>query len=116
MRRKAAVAIERLLRSFPSEPADAIAIRARVQQYVNECGCATGGIFLIVAGIASPAVLVATRSWHPPSVLWSLFCIAAASIAGKLTGILVALLRLRLLRRRLHRRVLALGVTDVHVH
>ena len=116
MRRETAMAIEKLLARFPGEPPDAVSVRARVQRYVNECGCAAGGIFLVVAVPAALAALIVTGSWRLPVALWSLFAVGAAPVAGKLTGIAVAMLRLQLLRRRLQRRVLALEVTDVHLH
>ena len=116
MRRKTGIAIEGILASFPDEPPDAVLVRAHVRRYVNECGCAAGGIFLVLAAVAVLITLIVTDSWRLPLLLGSTLAIVAASIVGKMTGIAIAALRLHSLRRRLRRRVLALGVTDVHVH
>ena len=116
MRHKTALAIERLLASFPREPPDANTIRARTERYVNECGCAAGGSFLILAALAALVAVIVSHSWRIPVVLWCLAAIVAASIVGKLIGIAIATVRLQLLRRRLHRRIMAMEVTDVHLH
>lgn len=116
MRRKTGIVIEGILASFPDEPPDAVSVRARVQRYVNECGCSTGGIFLVLAAVAVLIALIVTDSWRLPVLLGSMLTIVTASIVGKMTGIAIAALRLHRLRRRLCRRVLALGGTDVHVH
>lgn len=116
MRRETALAVERLLASFPHELPDADTIRARAERYVNECGCAAGGSFFILAALAALGAIIVSHSWRLPVVLWCLVAIVAASIAGKLMGIAIAVVRLQLLRRRLHRRFLAVEVTDVHMH
>ena len=116
MRDKTAQVIERLLASFPREPPDANAIRARTERYVNECGCAAGGSFLILAALAALVAVLVSHSWRLPVALSCLAVIVAASIVGKMIGIVIAMVRLQLLRRRLHRRIMAMGVPDVHLH
>ena len=86
MRRETAVAIDWLLASFPQEPPDADSVRARAERYVNECGCAAGGIFLIMAALAALVALIISDSWRLPVVLWSLFAVVAASIVGTAAG------------------------------
>jgi hypothetical protein len=116
MRRKTGIVIEGILASFPDEPPDAVSVRVRVHRYVNECGCSAGGIFLVLAAVAVLVALTVTDSWRLPVLLLSMFAIATASIVGKMTGIAIASLRLHRLRRGLQRRILSLGITDVHVH
>lgn len=116
MRRETALAIERLLASFPHEPPDADSVRVRANRYVDECGCAAGGICLIIVVIAVPVALFASHSWSLPTILWFPFAVVTAPVVGKLTGIAFAVLKLQSLRRQLQRRVLAVEVADVHLH
>jgi hypothetical protein len=116
MRRETAVEIGRLLASFPHEPPDADSVRARADRYVDECGCAAGGIFLIIVALATPVALFVSHSWSLPAILWFLFAVVTAPMVGKLTGIAFAILRLQSLRRQLQRRVLAVEVANVHLH
>lgn len=109
VRRVAAAEIDRLLAWFEDEDPDVVDLRDRARRYATECGCSTGGVFLVVAALAAPVVLTLEDAWNPVTVLWSLLVVAGASLAGKASGMVVATARLQLLRRSLERRTPLVG-------
>jgi hypothetical protein len=115
MRRAVAAAVDTLLDSFSDQDPDVARFHARAQRYASECGCASGGAFLIGAAVAAPIVLTFTAAWTPVAVLWSLLGVLVASLIGKLTGIAVATAQLHLLRRNVRHRT-RMGVSHVHLH
>ena len=101
MLKRAARRADALARLLPdTDPAKA-RTRADVARLGNECGCAMGGVFLIVASllVASYAVLVGELGAR--LVVLGLVFVFVASLLGKLTGILIAVARLGVIRRRL---------------
>ncbi|HYN82277.1 MAG TPA: hypothetical protein VES88_12300 [Gemmatimonadaceae bacterium] len=98
--------LERLLKSFPAERENLRPYVDRAKAYHNECGCSTGGAFMVVSlglvitrfvidGIRKGEVLV--------DLFWGTLFVFSASLIGKLIGIGVARIRLALLYRHLHR-------------
>ena len=82
------------------DEAERDALRQKAGNYFNECGCAMGSFFLIVAiaGLILYVVVVA-ESILPP--LWSIGLLFFAAITGKLIGMATGKIRLFLLYRRL---------------
>lgn len=111
MRRAAAADVDRLLCSFADsdEDPEIADLRNRAHSYATECGCSSGGAFLVLAAIVAPVVLSLEDAWAPLTVLWSLMLVAGASLAGKAAGIAVATAKLQLLRRSVQHRPAVLG-------
>ena len=97
--------LEYLLRSRPEQRDRLQPYVRRAKAYSNECGCAMSGAFLVVA-----MALVMIRGFSHHGVFqagilsqlvacWML--VFAAGLAGKLTGIAIARVRLALLYRDL---------------
>jgi hypothetical protein len=91
-------AVARLL---PDTDARKATIRADIARLGNECGCALGGVFLVVATVLVTSYAVAAGELGVWSVARGVLVVLAASMLGKLAGILIAVARLTLLRRRL---------------
>jgi len=109
MRHATAADVDRLLRSFPDEDPEVALLRTRTHSYATECGCSTGGAFLVLAVIAAPVALTLEDAWAPLTVLWSLMLVVSASLAGKAAGVAVATVRLQLLRHSLRHQPSVLG-------
>lgn len=80
--------------------AESDTLRKKAGNYFNECGCAMGSFFLIVAiaGLVFYVVVVA-ESILPP--IWSIGFLFFAAITGKLLGIATGKISLFLLYRKL---------------
>ena len=80
--------------------AESDALRQKAGNYFNECGCAMGSFFLIVAivGLVLYVVVVA-ESIFPP--IWSIGLLFFAAITGKLLGMATGKISLFLLYRKL---------------
>ncbi len=99
--------LDRLLRSLPDERHRLLPYVRRAEAYRTECGCRMGGVFL-AAALGFCVFTLMLRGFptaHLAGVLLrGLALIFGAGIAGKLTGIALARLRLALLYRRLRLR------------
>ncbi len=98
--------IERVLRSFPEERENLLQYVDRVKAYKNECGCSMSGAFLV--GSFGLVILYGLLfngfegRYLITNALQGTAFVFGAGIAGKLTGIGVARVRLTLLYRHLH--------------
>jgi multisubunit Na+/H+ antiporter MnhG subunit len=91
-----------------ADPVDRMRLQARLERAAAACGCTTGGVALLVAGVAVVAwwVLARDGEW----ILWAeagvaLLLVIAAAVIGKLLGLATADVWLWTTRRRLERRV-----------
>jgi len=79
--------------------------REKIFKYRHECGCSTGGVFLVTAFILSVGYFVIMRRWSIPAILAALGFIFVSAIIGKFTGIGIARIKLLLLIRSLREKV-----------
>lgn len=102
---KARNVIEQVLHSYPQERERLRPYIDRIKAFSNDCGCAMGAAFMVGALIllfAYGFLLNGFGGSHLlAGVLGGIAFVFCASIAGKLTGIGLARIRLGLLRRRL---------------
>ena len=105
--------LSHLWAAFPAERESLRAYVDRAKSYRNECGCATGGMFVV----AAIALLIfygfvyrgfSVEHWLLDSVS-AVACLFAAAIVGKMFGIGLARVRLMLLGRELRNRYQARG-------
>jgi hypothetical protein len=104
MRRSESV-LDRLLRSLPDEREQLRPYVDRAKALSNECGCAMGGAFMVAALVLVIGYEV-VAGWAGPSnvlvrVLRDAAIVFGAGVAGKLTGIGIARVRLVWLYREL---------------
>jgi hypothetical protein len=98
---RVAFEIDRLLAKVPpDDPAKAM-FQARARAYSRECGCKLGGIFLAVSWVLGLAYFAARGELGLRTGIASFIFAVFASVLGKLTGLLLASVRLALLRRSL---------------
>jgi hypothetical protein len=78
------------------------AVTAQVRRLSRECGCRLSALCLLVAFVAFPLHSGLFSLWQRPLLFlgeWLLIAVTAATL-GKLVGIGIARIRLRLLLRR----------------
>src|SRR2546422_5186954 len=95
--------VEELLALCPDERPSILADVERINRLHAECGCAMGGKFFLVSSCLAALYLVHHVHAHRGGLLKLAallgLAVLTSSIAGKLTGIVLARVRLRLLRR-----------------
>ncbi len=110
MLKKAAREADALAKVLPDTDLGKATARADIARLGNECGCATGGVSLIAASLLVGAYAVLFGEFGVRLVVLGLVFVFVASVLGKLTGVLIAVARLAVIRRRLAGRVP--GVVD----
>lgn len=103
--RQAIPTFEQLSRSFPEERESLRRYLERAKAYGNECGCSMGAAWLV----GSLGLLIVYgvffhgfgKGHLMAGAFWGTAFVFAASLAGKLTGIGLARIRLALLLRHL---------------
>jgi hypothetical protein len=75
--------------------------RAAIARLGTECGCAMGGVFLMAASLLVGAYAVLFGGFGARLVVLGVVFVFVGSMLGKLTGVLIAVARLALIRRRL---------------
>lgn len=108
--RRTVLAVDSLL--APRADAEGRVLRARARAYARDCGCAMGGAFML-AGLLVSAAWLATSGIGVARALLAGALILGATALGKATGLLIATVRLALLRRSIPRRP---GGRHVDVH
>ena len=103
--KRAARQADALARLLPDTDPDKAAVRARIARLGTECGCAAGGAFLIAAGLLFTAYAVLFGQLSVRLALLGAVFVFVSSMLGKLAGVLAAVARLTVLRRRLASRV-----------
>jgi hypothetical protein len=101
---RTALALEELLRTRPDQRDRLLPFVDRAKRYNGECGCRMAAIFML-ASIGLALVYVIAVRPHSDShtrgtIVGALAFCFLASIVGKLTGIILARVRLLLLYRR----------------
>ncbi|HKY29571.1 MAG TPA: hypothetical protein VJM12_16655 [Pyrinomonadaceae bacterium] len=80
-------------------------LRARIARLAGECGCLMGGILLTVAAATAATYFLVVEAPTLGSAALAISCAFIAFVSGKLMGIGIARIRLRLLRRALNARL-----------
>lgn len=111
--------ISRLIELFPDDQETLIAAGDRIARLSRACGCAEGGIAVLVAtGLVAVYWLwpgCCASNAHRVRLVWAVPFVLVAAGVGKLAGIAVAKLRLRLIYRRLSTKYQRLE-RHVHMH
>ena len=94
-----------LARRLPDTDPDKAAVRVRISRLGTECGCSSGGAFLIAAGLSFAAYAILFGELSVRLVVLGVVFVFVSSMLGKLAGILSAVARLAVLRRRLAGRI-----------
>jgi hypothetical protein len=105
MLKKAAQRADALASLLPDTDPGKATTRASIARLGNECGCAMGGSFLIAASLLSAAYAVFFGELGVRLVVLAVGFVLVTSMLGKLTGILIAVARLAVIRRRLRGQV-----------
>lgn len=97
--------LEKILDAHPNQRAEILPSLHKANQYSTDCGCAMGARFLGASFLFFAISFVSAHNFEFVNILkqigLGLLLIFAASIAGKLVGIGIAKIRLRLLYRQL---------------
>jgi hypothetical protein len=113
-----ATTVDGLIARLPPDDPEKGAFQARAARYGRACGCAVGAFFLAFSALLVVTYFAAGGEFGVLSGLAGLAFVVVATIVGKLVGMSLATLRLRLLRRSIDRRLSRLqgGLGHVHVH
>ena len=109
MLKKAAQRADALASLLPDTDAGKATTRACIARLGNECGCAMGGSFLVAASLLAAAYPVFFGELGVRLVVLAVGFVFVTSMLGKLTGILIAVARLAVIRRRLRGQVAIVG-------
>lgn len=101
MLKKAARRADALARLLADADPGKATTRAAIARLGNECGCAMGGVFLIAASLLVGAYTLFFGEFGARLVVLGVVFVFVGSMLGKLTGVLIAVARLDLIRRRL---------------
>jgi hypothetical protein len=101
MLKRAARRADALARLLPDTDPGKATARASIARLGSECGCAMGGAFLIAAFLIAAAYAVFFGDLGVRLVLLGVVFVFVTSMLGKLTGVLIAVARLAVIRRRL---------------
>lgn len=109
-------AIDALLARLPADDPERATLQSRAAAYSTDCGCKVGATFMAGALVLA-AVYLAFAGLGLETCGIGLAFVFVATMVGKLTGLLVASLRLAFLRRSLSRRLRSERYSAyVHVH
>jgi hypothetical protein len=110
-------AVDTLLARLPAEHPEKAALQARAVEYSQECGCTMGAAFLAGALLLALIYLTAVGGFGFRTGVASATFVLVAALSGKLTGLLLATLKLMLLRRSISQKLRHEGSwRHVHVH
>jgi hypothetical protein len=113
---RAARTVDRLLVQLASDDPEKPSLQARAVEYGRDCGCTLGALFLTAAVPLAALYVVAWAGLNLRTGLASVAFVFVAASVGKLTGLLLATLRLRLLGRSIARRLDRQRARIGHVH
>lgn len=108
--------VDALLRRLPDGDSYKASAQKRAAALDHECGCAIGGRFLIVAAILAAGYVLSNQHLTIGTLLAAAGFVFAAAIAGKLIGMVVARIRMRLLHREVSVRIRKVEASHVYVH
>ena len=96
--------IGELVTQLALEPAERADVQTRVGRYNRDCGCAMGGAFMVAALLTSAVYIVVTARFAIGVIGAGIGFVVVCSLLGKAFGLVMASVRLGLLRRSLARR------------
>ncbi|MFY9928691.1 MAG: hypothetical protein WAK82_11865 [Streptosporangiaceae bacterium] len=101
---RTSAAIGGLVTQLALEPAERADVQTRMARYNRDCGCAMGGAFMVAALLTSAIYIVVTARFAIGVIGAGIGFVVVCSMLGKALGLVVASVRLGLLRRSLARR------------
>lgn len=90
---------------LPDTVPDKAETRARIARLASECGCSSGGAFLVAALVVASAYGSTVGEPGVRLVLLSVGFVLVSALVGKLAGVTVAVVRLTAIRRTLSARL-----------
>jgi hypothetical protein len=112
---RTSAAIEELMAQLVLGPSERSEVQVRMARYNRECGCALGGVFMVAALLTVLVYIVVTASLSIGVFGIGIAFVLVSSLTGKVLGLVMASVRLELLRRTLSRRARRLR-RESHVH
>jgi VIT1/CCC1 family predicted Fe2+/Mn2+ transporter len=112
--RPTSAVIDDLLARLPDGP-ERRALQARARAYAGDCGCTTGGAFLVGAVPLALLYVLFTGNHSGVTIIAALVSVIIAGIVGKAFGLALASLKMAMLRWSVSRQ-LQTGKGDTHVH
>ncbi len=114
--KRAVRTVDRLLAQLPTDDPEKSSLQARAVEYGRDCGCSLGGLFLTAAVVIAALYVVAWGGLDLRTGLAGVAFVFVAASVGKLAGLLLAAVRLRLLGRSIERRLDRHHARIGHVH
>jgi hypothetical protein len=109
--------VDELLARLPADDPDRAALQARATTYSQDCGCTMGVAFLAGSLLLALAYFTSTGDFNARRAIAGLLFVLGAALSGKAAGLVLASLKLALLRRSLLRKIRAQEyLKHVHVH
>jgi hypothetical protein len=96
--------IDELVTQLALKPSERADVQTRMARYNRDCGCAMGGAFMVAALLTSAVYIVVTARFAIGVIGAGIGFVVVCSLLGKAFGLVVASVRLGLLRRSLARR------------
>jgi hypothetical protein len=115
-RSRIAPLVDDLLAQISRGDPERVGLVARARKHSRDCGCAMGGALLGVAVLLTLAYFAATLDVTVRGVFAGVLFVVAATLFGKLIGLVLARAKLVLLYRSLSRRLQRAATDHVHVH
>ena len=114
---RTSVAIDALVTELALTPSEQAGVKTRMARYNRDCGCAMGGVFLVAALVTFLVYMAVTAALAIDVIGAGIAFVVVSSLLGKTLGLVVASVRLGMLRRSLARRARRTsGESHVYVH
>ena len=114
---RTSVAIDALVTELALTPSEQAGVKTRMARYNRDCGCAMGGVFLVAALLTFLVYMAVTAALAIDVIGAGIAFVVVSSLLGKTLGLVVASVRLGMLRRSLSRRARRTsGESHVYVH
>ena len=114
---RTSVAIDALVTELALTPSEQAGVKTRTARYNRDCGCAMGGVFLVAALVTFLVYMAVTAALAIDVIGAGIAFVVVSSLLGKTLGLVVASVRLGMLRRSLARRARRTsGESHVYVH
>jgi len=114
---RTSVAIDALVTELALTPSEQAGVKTRMARYNRDCGCAMGGVFLVAALLTFLVYMAVTAALAIGVIGAGIAFVVVSSLLGKTLGLVVASVRLGMLRRSLSRRARRTsGESHVYVH
>jgi hypothetical protein len=114
---RTSAAIGDLVTQLALEPSERADVQTRMTRYNRDCGCAMGGVFMVTTLLTTTVYIAVTARFAIGIIGVGIGFVMVSSLLGKAFGLVVASIRLGLLRRSLSRRARGTwGESHVYVH